>query len=192
MMRLSCAAFAALGLVGPVWAQTLSTSDRGALLRSQLNVLDGRAAQQYAGSSRLEPPRIEIPQTAAAYTGTYRGPFLDFARAAANRHDIPADLFLRLVQQESAWNPRAESRAGAQGLAQLMPVTARQLGVSDPWDPRQNLDGGARYLSHQFRTFGRWDLALAAYNAGPEAVRRHGGVPPYAETEHYVKVVLGR
>ncbi|HAW47938.1 MAG TPA: lytic transglycosylase, partial [Roseovarius sp.] len=76
------------------------------------------------------------------------------------------------------------------GLAQLMPETARNLGVN-PHDPRENLEGGARYLAEQYRTFGSWRLALAAYNAGPGAVTKHGGVPPYEETRNYVKVILG-
>ena len=77
------------------------------------------------------------------------------------------------------------------GLAQLMPETARRLGVN-PDDPGQNLEGGARYLSMQYRRFGSWRLALAAYNAGPGAVERHGGVPPYRETRDYVRVILGQ
>ena len=76
------------------------------------------------------------------------------------------------------------------GLAQLMPDTARALGV-DPTDPGQNLDGGARYLRRQYDTFGTWDLALAAYNAGPGAVEQYGGIPPYAETQNYVRVIWG-
>lgn len=80
---------------------------------------------------------------------------------------------------------RAVSPKGAIGLAQLMPATARMLGV-DPWDPVQNLEGGARYLAAQYRRFGSWRLALAAYNAGPAAVARHGGVPPYRETRAYI------
>ena len=75
-------------------------------------------------------------------------------------------------------------------VAQLMPQTARLLGV-DPLDPYQNLDGGARYLAQQYRDFGSWRLALAAYNAGPQAVRKYGGVPPYAETRNYVDVIWG-
>ena len=97
---------------------------------------------------------------------------------------------MRLVQQESGWNPEAVSHKGAIGLAQLMPVTARLLGV-DPRDPVANLEGGARYLAMQFRDFRRWDLALAAYNAGPEAVRTHGGIPPFAETHNYLRIILG-
>jgi len=106
------------------------------------------------------------------------------------RHGIPADLFLRLVQQESGWNPAARSHKGALGLAQLMPETARILRV-DPTDPYENLDGGARYLKRQYQAFGSWNLALAAYNAGPGAVKKYGGIPPYAETKNYVKVIAG-
>jgi len=95
------------------------------------------------------------------------------------------------VQQESGWNPRAKSHAGALGLAQLMPFTARQLGVN-PHDPKQNLEGGARYLKQQYNKFRSWRLALAAYNAGPEAVSKYNGVPPYKETRNYVKKIMGR
>jgi hypothetical protein len=112
------------------------------------------------------------------------------AREAARRHGVPESLFLGLVQQESNFSPNAISRAGAQGPAQLMPGTARELGV-DPSDPLQNLDGGARYLAKQLKTFGSPDLALAAYNAGPGAVSKHGGIPPYPETQDYVRKVRG-
>ncbi|GAB5446483.1 lytic transglycosylase domain-containing protein [Gymnodinialimonas sp.] len=154
-----------------------------------MGVLDGRAATQYEFSSRLRPEPLEA-RTLPAFEGGYNGPFLEVARSAARRHGIPEDLFLRLVQQESGWNTEAVSHAGALGLAQLMPGTAELLGV-DPLDPVANLDGGARYLSQQFRRFGTWRLALAAYNAGPEAVERHDGVPPFDETQHYVRVILG-
>jgi soluble lytic murein transglycosylase-like protein len=125
-----------------------------------------------------------------AYAGRTDSPFIEVARGAALRHGVPADLFLRLVQQESGWNVGALSHKGAIGLAQLMPDTARLLGV-DPHDPQQNLEGGARYLRTQFDTFGTWDLALAAYNAGPGAVIQHGGIPPYAETRGYVAAIWG-
>jgi len=98
-------------------------------------------------------------------------------------------LFQAMIWQESRFNPKALSPKGAIGLTQLMPGTARMLGV-DPKDPMQNLDGGARYLLSQLQAFGSPVLALAAYNAGPQAVRAHGGVPPYRETRDYVITVL--
>jgi soluble lytic murein transglycosylase-like protein len=119
------------------------------------------------------------------------GQYQEMARAAARKHNVPEDLFLRLVRQESNFHVAAVSSKGAIGLAQLMPGTARALRVN-PHDPKQNLEGGARYLSMQYRKFGDWRLALAAYNAGPGAVEKHGGVPPYAETQQYVKKILGR
>ena len=124
------------------------------------------------------------------YSGKYRGQYMQMARDAARRYSVPEDLFLRLVQQESAWRTGARSHKGAIGLAQLMPGTAAKLGVN-PYDPYENLDGGARYLSQQYRTFGSWRLALAAYNAGPGAVLKHGGVPPYKETRNYVRKIWG-
>ncbi len=125
-----------------------------------------------------------------SYRGTYSGPYLDMARAAARRHGVPEDLFLRLVQHESGWRPNAKSSKGAYGLAQLMPETAEDLKVnrSDPYD---NLDGGARYLRQQYDRFRNWRLALASYNAGPEKVQRYKGIPPYRETLNYVRSIMG-
>ena len=108
----------------------------------------------------------------------------------ARKHGVPEEMFLRLVQQESGWNAGAVSVKGATGLAQLMPGTADRLGV-DINDPGQNLEGGARYLRMMYDRFGSWRLALAAYNAGPMAVEKHGGIPPYDETQNYVKAILG-
>lgn len=111
--------------------------------------------------------------------------------AAARRHGIDPALFSRLVQAESGFNPSARSPAGALGLTQLMPGTARGLGVRNPLDPVQNLDGGARYLAQQLKAFGGDPRkALAAYSAGPGAVSKYGGVPPYKETQAYVAKIL--
>jgi hypothetical protein len=112
------------------------------------------------------------------------------ARSIAQEEGVDPDLFERLVQQESGFRPAVVSSAGAIGLAQLMPGTARELGV-DPLDPEQNLRGGARYLRQQMDTFGDTRLALAAYNAGPGRVREYGGVPPFAETQNYVQILMG-
>jgi len=117
----------------------------------------------------------------------------ELAAEAARRHGLEPELVLAVVAVESGFQPTAVSRKGAQGLMQLMPATARSLGVADVFDPASNLDGGARHLSALVAQYGG-DLqrALAAYNAGAGAVERHKGVPPYAETRQYVKKVLGR
>jgi soluble lytic murein transglycosylase-like protein len=117
-------------------------------------------------------------------------PFGAEITAAAKRHGLDPALLGGLVKQESGFNPSAVSPAGARGLTQLMPGTAAGLGVTDPTDPAQALEGGAKYLREQLDRFGG-DVAraLAAYNAGPGAVQRFGGVPPYAETQNYVRSV---
>ena len=174
-------------------ADVFSSKSRAALFGSQTRVLDNRAAKQYNNSVRLQPPRIYTPSkwgSTQEFNGKYRGKYLGMARDAARRNNVPEDLFLRLVQQESNWNPNARSSAGAIGLAQLMPGTARILGVN-PRVPRENLDGGARYLKEQYDKFRSWRLALAAYNAGPGAVEKHNGIPPYRETRNYVKKIWG-
>lgn len=186
----------ALLLPEPAAAQTLSTRSRTDLFANQTALMDRRLSGQYAHSTRLIPTRPNAIDTAPRevvprYRGSQRSEYVAPARAAARRHGIPEDLFLRLIRQESGWNVAAVSRKGALGLAQLMPATAATLGV-DPRDPRQNLEGGARYLALQYRKFGSWRLALAAYNAGPGAVERHGGIPPYRETRGYVRAIMGR
>lgn len=109
---------------------------------------------------------------------------------ARNQHLEPR-LVRAVVQVESGYNPRARSNKGAMGLMQLMPATAEELGVESPYDPAQNLRGGTVYLRRLLNIFsGRLELALASYNAGPQAVRRFGGVPPYAETRDYVQRVI--
>ncbi|WP_424931418.1 lytic transglycosylase domain-containing protein [Amaricoccus macauensis] len=185
---LLAAAWACVSIM-PANAQSLLNSrsslspEYQALIRKPV---PGALKGQLRRPSQLEDGEWTIPR----YSGS-RGVYQDMARAAARRHQIPEDLFLRLVSQESNFVPAAKSSKGAIGLAQLMPGTARLLGVN-PHDPKQNLEGGARYLSQQYRKFGDWRLALAAYNAGPNAVVRYKGVPPYKETQNYVKKILGR
>jgi soluble lytic murein transglycosylase-like protein len=191
--------FVALGLAAwsvgggvPAAAEIFSSKNKSAIFSAQKRLLDSRGASQYNFSTRLQPPTIhqDVRFTSPAYSGQYRGKYLDMAKAAARKHGVPEELFARLVHQESRWNPRARSHKGAMGLAQLMPGTASDLGV-DPWNPRENLEGGARYLAMQYREFGSWRLALAAYNAGPQAVKDHGGIPPFKETRDYVRIVWG-
>lgn len=191
-----------LGLVTPAMAEGLriqkSGKSRIAQFERQTRLMDSRLSGQYQQSTRLRPGTastksvvdLGLPGAIPAYNGSRRSQYLPHARAMARKHGVPEDLFLRLVQQESGWNPSARSNKGARGLAQLMPGTAAKLGV-DPSDPIQNLEGGARYLRMMYNSFGSWRLALAAYNAGPGAVQKYGGVPPFRETTNYVRIING-
>lgn len=140
----------------------------------QAPVLEGLGAKPGGARPGLSPELQAMIETKAAV------------------HGLPAWLVKNVVLAESGGNPKATSPVGAQGLMQLMPETARELGVDNPYDAEDNLDGGVRYLKRMLDAFGG-DLpkAVAAYNAGPGAVARHGGVPPYAETQAYVRRVLG-
>jgi soluble lytic murein transglycosylase-like protein len=116
----------------------------------------------------------------------------DMASSAAQKYGVDPGVFKQLVQVESGWNPSAVSNKGAVGLTQLMPDTATGLGVNNPYDPGQSLEGGAKYLRQMLDKFGGdYTKALAAYNAGPGAVEKANGIPPYQETIAYVKKILG-
>ncbi len=113
------------------------------------------------------------------------------AEAAAKKHGLPANLIRSMIQTESAGHSQAISSAGAKGLMQLMDTTATDLGVRNSFDPAENVDGGARYLKSLITRFdGDLEKAVAGYNAGPGAVEKHGGIPPYRETQNYVRQVL--
>jgi hypothetical protein len=130
--------------------------------------------------------RADAPALPAWVPAAYRD---DVIRGAA-RGGVPPILLAALLQAESGWSPTAVSPAGARGIAQFMPATARGMGLVDPFDPRQAIPAAARLLGGHLRAFGSVPLALAAYNAGPGAVRRYRGVPPYAETRAYVARIL--
>lgn len=148
----------------------------------------GSGFDQQLAAAQTQP----VSSAATAASPGAPTPFAAEIDAAASRHGLDPALLRGLIRAESNFNPNAGSPAGAQGLTQLMPGTARSLGVTNPFDPAQAIEGGARYLRQQLDRFGGDErLALAAYNAGPGAVQRFGGVPPYAETQTYVERVLG-
>ena len=110
---------------------------------------------------------------------------------SCTKHGVDPKLVMALIQQESGFNQNAISKCGAQGLMQLMPATAKSLGVTNAFNPEQNIEGGVKYLKGLLDRFnGNKILALAAYNAGPNAVKKHNGIPPYQETQNYVRNIL--
>ena len=133
-------------------------------------------------------PQQTPPATGPTGSALSGVPYADLFTQAAGRYGVDAALLAAVASQESGFDSQALSPAGAQGLMQFMPATAAGLGV-DPLDPSSAIDGAARYLSSLTRQFGSTDLALAAYNAGPGTVRRYGGIPPYPETQNYVRAV---
>jgi soluble lytic murein transglycosylase-like protein len=148
------------------------------------------AAQSTSGATSSTTSSVASTATPTTLGGGTPTQYDSQITASANRYGIDPALLKGLIRQESNFNASAQSGAGAQGLTQLMPATAKTLGV-DPSDPAQAIDGGAKYLKQQLDRFGGdASKALAAYNAGPGAVAKYGGVPPYAETQNYVKSVL--
>ena len=169
-------------------------------IQARVASLQGAPAQPATSFASTLASAQQVPgqQTSSisvsAASGTTSGGTTDFEseiNAAATSNGVDPALLKGLVQQESGFDPNARSGAGAVGLTQLMPGTAAALGVTDPTNPAQSLQAGARYLREQLDRFGGDErLALAAYNAGPGAVAKYGGVPPYAETQGYVNKVL--
>ena len=136
------------------------------------------AASQIRTTTRAASPRAQE--------------FEPLIAASAERHNVRPDLVRAVIQAESAFNPLARSAKGAMGLMQLMPATAQELGVTDPYDPAQNIRGGVAYLKSLLVQYSHnEELALAAYNAGPTAVARYDGVPPYRETRNYIARIKG-
>jgi soluble lytic murein transglycosylase-like protein len=130
-----------------------------------------------------------LPELRSGAAPPAKGDYGAIIQKAAEKYGVDAKLVRAVVHAESGFNPRAVSGVGAQGLMQLMPDTARALGVSDAFDPAQNIDGGTRYLKSLLDRFGDATKAIAAYNAGPHRVERYGGVPPFPETQSYVRRV---
>lgn len=169
------------GMINAVRGPQTLTSGQGAAL----------PANPLSESQQPKPFQFFLQQAGAASLKSRKAEFQPLVETLSGRLGLDKNLVNALIQQESGFNPNALSKAGAMGLMQLMPGTAQQLGVSNPQDPAQNLEGGMRYLKGLLNQFnGNIPLALAAYNAGPGAVSRHQGVPPYPETQNYVRNIL--
>lgn len=162
-----------------------------------MNVLADLSAVQrriadIAGERHLPSARASASNAGAgAFRSLVAGEYEALARRSGRAAGVDPALVAAVAQTESGFDPHATSSTGAVGLMQLMPGTARELGIADPYDPRENVHGGAAYLHLLLERFaGNVRLAVAAYNAGPGAVERYGGVPPFAETRAYVERVL--
>lgn len=166
--------------------QTVPASNTPALPANPLG-----NSQPLSQASQPKPFQFFLQQAGATSANARKAEIQPMVETLSNRFGLDKNLVNALIQQESGFNPNAVSKAGAMGLMQLMPGTAQQLGVSNPQDPAQNLEGGMRYLKGLLNQFnGNIPLALAAYNAGPGAVNRHQGIPPYKETQNYVRNIL--
>lgn len=141
----------------------------------------------YKAAAEEPPAPVQTADRSAAQAG---GKYSSLIGRAAEKYNLPANLIAAVIKQESNFNPQVVSHAGAAGLMQLMPGTAKYLGVADRFDPEQNIMGGAKYLRSMLDQFGSVETALAAYNAGPGNVKKHGGIPPFKETQNYVKKVM--
>jgi len=142
------------------------------------------------GTHRVSYYRGAPRRRAGRSNQLFNSHYKEYISNAATRNQLDPSLIQAVIHVESAFNPKAISPKGACGLMQLMPGTARGLGVRNPFDPGQNIAGGAKHLSKLLRKYGNTSLALAAYNAGQLAVEKYRGIPPYNETVNYVRQVL--
>lgn len=156
---------------------------------NQANVMSGQHLQE-SSVPTYSSPGIQMTYR-TGYIPANKGDFNTYISEAANKYGVDEKLIHAVIKMESNYNPQSRSSAGAMGLMQLMPATAKGLGVANPFDPAQNIDGGTKYLRQMLQKYnGNLELALAAYNAGPGNVDRYQGIPPFSETKNYVKKVM--
>lgn len=175
---------------------TNSLSSQSSSVLQNLNSIE---SLRYAGANQVYQPSglmkiLSATNNPVASTGNTvaNGNYSSIIKQAAQKYDLPEKLISSVIRQESNFNANVVSGAGAQGLMQLMPGTAKFLGVTNSFDPLQNIMGGAKYIRQMLNQFdGNIEHALAAYNAGPGNVKKHGGIPPFKETQQYVTKVLG-
>ncbi len=181
--------------------QSSVTDSLSSMSSSLLNNANHTESLRYEGSNRVfEPSTLaallssssqQPASTSYGYSTIDNEQYSDIVKQAAETYGLPENLITAVIKQESNFNNSVVSRSGAEGLMQLMPGTAKFLGVRDSFDPVQNIMGGAKYLKQMLNQFdGNIELALAAYNAGPGNVKKHGGIPPFKETQQYVQKVL--
>lgn len=180
----------------PVEKQNTAVENQQAKIQSFENVLKNSTGVKFGDLLTRPVTKVNANiYSAQAETGaekiSTREQIKNIVFRAAKKHGVDEKLVNALIKQESGFNPNARSKVGAMGLMQLMPATAKELGVTNPMDPEQNVEGGVKYLKSMLNKYnGNVILALAAYNAGPGAVDKYDGVPPYKETQNYVKSIL--
>lgn len=180
----------------PVEKQNTAVENQQAKIQSFENVLKNSTGVKFGDLLTRPVTKVNANiYSAQAETGaekiSTREQIKNIVFRAAKKHGVDEKLVNALIKQESGFNPNAKSKVGAMGLMQLMPATAKGLGVTNPMDPEQNVEGGVKYLKSMLNKYnGNVILALAAYNAGPGAVDKYDGIPPYKETQNYVKSIL--
>ena len=180
----------------PVEKQNTAVENQQAKIQSFENVLKNSTGVKFGDLLTRPVTKVNANiYSAQAETGaekiSTREQIKNIVFRAAKKHGVDEKLVNALIKQESGFNPNAKSKVGAMGLMQLMPATAKGLVVTNPMDPEQNVEGGVKYLKSMLNKYnGNVILALAAYNAGPGAVDKYDGVPPYKETQNYVKSIL--